>query len=470
VGFVFFDTETTGLRQGFDQIVHFAAIQTDFELNETGRFELRSRLQPRVVPHPSALLANGLPIARLMDPDLPSHFEMVCQIRKWLLSWSPAIFAGFNSIRFDEEMLRHSLFQSLFPAFLTSNHGNGRADVLSLAMAAAAQTPACLNVPINDGKPSFQLGLIAAANGLFHERSHDAMSDVAVTVDLCRMVRDRSEECWQRFVRFSKKATVAEFVEAEDAFVLTEFFGGQAYHTTVTVIGSEPDNRNGRFCLDLAFDPNRFRQMTNDDLRAEVARKASPVRRLRVNAAPTLTALYDAPEVIIAGQDVGVLEARGQDIRQDPDLRARIIAAYTAGWSPAEASPHPEARLYSDGFPGPDDVSRMIAFHDATWSQRIELVSGFDDPRLRAFGARLVHAERRSALSNEGRYNADHELATYLLQGQGGPLTLREALKETLGLLAEANSESGGLLADYRDYLEGRIAKVIEFRQAEAPT
>jgi len=112
----------------------------------------------------------------------------------------------------------------------------------------------------------------------------------------------------------------------------------------------------------------------------------------------------------------------------------------------------------------------MIAFHDATWSQRIELVSGFDDPRLRAFGARLVHAERRSALSNEGRYNADHELATYLLQGQGGPLTLREALKETLGLLAEANSESGGLLADYRDYLEGRIAKVIEFRQAEAPT
>jgi exodeoxyribonuclease-1 len=84
-----------------------------------------------VVPHPSALRTNGLPIARLVDEGLPSHYEMVLAIRRKLLSWSPSIFVGYNSIRFDEEMLRQALFQTLQPAYLTSNHGNCRADVLA---------------------------------------------------------------------------------------------------------------------------------------------------------------------------------------------------------------------------------------------------------------------------------------------------------------------------------------------------
>lgn len=90
-GFVFFDTETTGLRPGWDQIVHFAAIRTDADLNEIERFETRCRLQPYVVPHPMALLTNGLSIASLCDQDLPSHHQMVCDIGRCLAAWSPAI-------------------------------------------------------------------------------------------------------------------------------------------------------------------------------------------------------------------------------------------------------------------------------------------------------------------------------------------------------------------------------------------
>lgn len=198
MGFVFFDTETTGLRHGFDQIVHFAAIRTDNDLNEVDRFEVRSRLQPHVVPHPSALLTNGLPIARLTDERLPSHYEMVRNIRQTLLTWSPSIFVGYNSIRFDEEMLRHALFQTLHPAYLTSNHGNGRADALGLMMAAAAQSPACLAVPLGpEGRPIFRLDQLASANELAHDQAHDAMADVIATVALCRCVQQRGPELWQ---------------------------------------------------------------------------------------------------------------------------------------------------------------------------------------------------------------------------------------------------------------------------------
>lgn len=169
MSFVFFDTETTGLKHGFDQIVHFAAIRTDTNLDEIDRFEVRSRLLPHVVPHPSALYTNGLPIARLLDEGLPSHYDMVRTIRDKLLSWSPSIFAGYNSIRFDEEMLRHALFQTLHPAYLTSNHGNCRADVLGLVMAAATLSPACLSVPRGpEGRPVYRLEGLAAANGIAH--------------------------------------------------------------------------------------------------------------------------------------------------------------------------------------------------------------------------------------------------------------------------------------------------------------
>ena len=358
LSFVFFDTETTGLKHGFDQIVHFAAIRTDANLNEIDRFEARSRLLPHVLPHPAALRTNGLPIGRLLDPSLPSHYDMVRAIRQRLLSWSPSIFVGYNSIRFDEEMLRHALFQTLHPAYLTSNHNNSRADVWGLVMAAAAVSPACLNVPIGpEGRPIFRLEQLALANGVAHEQAHNALSDVVATLELCRLVHQRSPELWQRFVRFSKKATVADFVEAEDGFMLTEFFANQAYHAPVVCIGRDPDQANGRFCLSLNGDVDRFAAMTDDELRTELAQKPCPVRRLRINAAPTLTALYDAPEVMLDGVDIDAIEARARRVKDDPALCSRLVSAYTSTREPRTPSRHAEERLY-DGFPGPQDEAR----------------------------------------------------------------------------------------------------------------
>ncbi len=44
--YVFYDTETTGTETAFDQILQFAAIRTDDDLNEVDRFDIRCRLLP----------------------------------------------------------------------------------------------------------------------------------------------------------------------------------------------------------------------------------------------------------------------------------------------------------------------------------------------------------------------------------------------------------------------------------------
>jgi exodeoxyribonuclease I len=464
VSFVFFDTETTGLKHGFDQIVHFAAIRTDANLNEIERFEARSRLLPHVLPHPAALRTNGLPIGRLLDGSLPSHYDMVRAIRQRLLSWSPSIFLGYNSIRFDEEMLRHALFQTLHPAYLTSNHNNSRADVWGLVMAAAAVSPACLNVPIGPvGRPIFRLEKLAIANGVAQEQAHDALSDVIATLELCRLVHQRSPELWQRFVRFSKKATVADFVDAEDGFMLTEFYANEAYHAPAVCIGRDPDQANGRFCLSLNSDVDRFAAMTDDELRAELAQRLCPVRRLRINAAPTLTALYDAPEVILDGVDVDTIEARARRVKGDPALCTRLVSAYTSTREPRVPSRHAEERLY-DGFPGPQDEARLVEFHDVDWTNRLAIVQSLDDERLRFFGLRLMYFEARSVLPEALRLELERALSGRLVDAEAGGLTLEQALRAIDETPSDDASDAEGLLADYRSYLVGRMERVADFR------
>lgn len=463
MSFVFFDTETTGLKRGFDQILHFAAVRTDADLTEIARFETRSRLLPHVLPHPSALRTNGLSIERLTDPDLSSHYVMVGEIQRTLLAWSPAIFVGFNSIRFDEEMLRHALFQCLFPAFLTSNHRNCRADALSLVMAADAVSPAQLVVPLGDeGRRTFRLGLLAAANGVAHVQAHDAMSDVLATVDLCRLVFQRSPELWHRFVRFSNKATVADFVEAEDGFVLTEFFGGQAYHTASVCIGRDPDQINGRLCLNIGEDVELLSGLGDAELRARLSEKPSPIRRLRINAAPTLTALFDAPDHMLNGASIEDVERRARQVKGSANLRARLVAAYTDSREPYPLSPHIEERIYN-GFPGPGDEMRMVAFHNAPWEERVAIVQSFDDERLRWFGLRLIYFEARPVLPASLRAEVESRLADQLTSDGTGALTYEIALAETDKLLDGA-IDPNGLLSKYRRYLQERSERVAAFK------
>ena len=176
---MFYDTETTGTETAFDQILQFAAIKTDDDLNELDRFDIRCRLLPHIVPAPGALRVTGVTPAMLTDPDLPSHYEMIRQIRAKLLEWSPATFIGFNSIDFDENLLRQAFFQTLHPAYLTNTNGNARSDAMRVAHAVSVYAPDSISVPINDsGKQTFRLELLAPANGYNHDEAHEAMADV----------------------------------------------------------------------------------------------------------------------------------------------------------------------------------------------------------------------------------------------------------------------------------------------------
>ena len=211
MSFVIYDVETTGLNKRFDQILHFAAVRTDGDLAPTASFEVRSRLLPYVVPSPKALLLTGASLADLTSPLRPSHYEMVCEIQRTLAAWSPALFLGYNSIRFDEEFLRQAFYQCLHPTFLTNTNRNGRADVLNLMRRGRVCAPACAARSCVDA----WTGVKCSVSPTWRRRTAsrpaariDAMRDVELTLQLCQRVREGAPDIWSNFMRFASKTVL----------------------------------------------------------------------------------------------------------------------------------------------------------------------------------------------------------------------------------------------------------------------
>ena len=210
-GIVVYDIDTTGDNAPFDQILHFAAILTDNELNELERFDIRTRLLPHLIPNPEVLLLRRTTVDKLTDPALPSFYDAICTIRRTLLSWSPAVFIGYNSYRCDEHFLRHSFYKTLHPPYLTNTNGNTRTDAMRMAQATSVFFPNRIVIPVDRaGRQTFDLLGVARANGFYSHNARDALSDAEATAHICRLLMDRTPGLWSTFMRFSQKAAVRE--------------------------------------------------------------------------------------------------------------------------------------------------------------------------------------------------------------------------------------------------------------------
>jgi exodeoxyribonuclease I len=453
---VFYDTETTGTEPFFDQILQFAAIQTDAELKELNRFEIRCRLLPHVVPAPEAMSVTGVKVSQLTDSAFPSHYEMVCAISGKLLSWSPALFLGWNSIRFDEGLVRQALYKTLHNPYLTNSGGNSRSDVMRIVQACSIYSPDALSFPTGmDGHKVFKLDQIAPANGFKHEEAHDAMGDVQATIHICRLLVEKAPRIWSSFMRYSKKASVIDYINEEPIFCISEFYGGRPYSFIATAIGENTDNGAESYVYDLSVDPQSVLHLTKVELAIRVAQSPKLVRKLKSNAAPMLFPADDAPD-ICRGRELGLEELvrRAEILKANAELRECLISAVESQKEKYPPSPHVEKQIY-DGFIAEPDEKLMAQFHDTEWPKRVAIVEKFQDSRLKVIGRQLIYLERPDLLDEVTRREHDLAAARRLL-GQGEEiswLTLPKALEQVEGMLENASGMELKLLREHRQYL-----------------
>lgn len=463
MSFVFYDTETTGTHSAFDQILQFAAVRTDDDLQEIDRFEIRSRLLPYVVPSPGALRVTGLTIDQLLDEALPSHYEMVTRMCAALGAWRPAAFVGFNSLRFDEEFLRQAFYQCLHPPYLTNTGGNRRADALHLVRAAAVLHPDQIVVAKSDkGGPSFKLDRLAPANGYNHPNAHEAMADVEALIFLSRLVRDRCPELWARFLRFADKGAVTAFMDDEDAFLLMEFYPAQTGRFVVTAIGQNPTQPNVVYAYDLTVDPAELRDLNDAELEARLARRPKPLRKVKANTAPCLCPLSEAPPESLGGVSANEFVRRAREVRSDHALVKRLVAAATETETTYAPSPYVERRIY-DGFWSKADALKLEAFHAASWADRAAIADKLEDDRLAWLARRIVFVEQPDHLSPDRHAAMAGEIASRLMAGAfdcGGWTTLPKASDDLAAMMPGLDP---ALEADFRRlgaYLERVVGDV----------
>ena len=181
--FYWHDYETFGRVPRRDRPAQFAGIRTDAELNEIGD-PLMVYCQPPTdsLPDPESCLLTGILPQTCAEQGVAEH-RFAADIHAEL-SRPGTVGLGYNTIRFDDEVTRFLFWRNLIDPYGREWQNDcGRWDLLDVVRCAYALRPEGIEWPKHeDGRPSFKLEHLTAANGLAHEAAHDALSDVRATI------------------------------------------------------------------------------------------------------------------------------------------------------------------------------------------------------------------------------------------------------------------------------------------------
>ncbi len=410
--FVFYDFETTSSNKYWGQIIQIGAILTNDNLEELDRFDSRCRLSPGIIPEAMALIVNKSSPKILKNSNL-SHYEMIRQFVDTLKRWGKATYIGFNSIEFDEEFLRSTLFQSLEYPYITSTNGNMRGDMLSLARAANLYYPKTLKNSINEkGNDVYKLDQMAPLNGIDHGDAHSAIGDVVATIGIAKLILNKAPSVWKASMLTMDKNKTLDLIKKELLFCTNEYFYGKSRPYIQTFVCQHPTYQ-WPLCFDLKHDPSVYLKMPTKEL--EVALKKQPkfLRTVRHNKHPVImNPVYfeKFEEYKLIG--LKKLEERAKKIQENEHFSEKIKTIKLSEIKEKEQfksqeDVYNEESIYTK-FTSSEDNRIMPEFHDASWDKKLSVITKFKDERLKYFGKKILYMEKPEMLSKSD-YNLIHK-------------------------------------------------------------
>jgi exodeoxyribonuclease-1 len=384
--FIFYDLETTGLSHAFDQPLQFAAIWTDENFVEKERVNIRCQLAPHILPSPRALVVTGVTPEQLTDSSLPSLLEFAQQVAELTERWAPAIWVGYNTIQFDEEVLRQMFYQNLLPnVFATQFNGNTRFDILPAIYAVYVRNPDLMTWYVDaSGRRSFKLDRLAPANGFVAHNAHDALGDVEATIHIAKLIASKDAELWAELLANAHKARVQAKLESFRPYELIARFGGGEPRAYVGCFCGYVHGNSAQaafFDLDAA-DPADWLDAPDAALAEAIEATPKLIWAVATNKAPALLDVREPSEEQLC---------RATTIAEAPEFRRRVGAAMAARFvEDPDAPPKPVERQIYGEFYSNADKQLLQEFQGASWPRRQEIIASLSDPRLRQLGRRLV--------------------------------------------------------------------------------
>jgi exodeoxyribonuclease-1 len=296
------DYEAWGADPRRDRASQFAGVRTDLDLNEVDQ-ALVIYCQPTAdrLPHPKACLITGI-IPTLAQQRGLSEAEFIRQIHEQFSKGQTCV-AGYNSIRFDDELSRQLLYRNFYDPYEREwKNGNSRWDIIDTLRLCHALRPEGINWPrLDDGSPVFKLGALTSSNGLIHESAHDALSDVRATIALARLMKTAQPRFFQYAFDLRSKTRVQAMIDltSQKPFLHASsvYPARNSCLALVMPLAAHPQENNGILIYDLAVDPTPWLAMNATELAQSlfVAKKdlregesRLPVSVLHTNRCPAI--------------------------------------------------------------------------------------------------------------------------------------------------------------------------------------
>lgn len=470
------DYETFGADPQRDRPCQFAAIRTDSDLNIIGEpLTLYCKPSDDMLPMPEACFITGI-TPQVANEHGVSEVDFIKTIHDQMAKPGTCV-AGYNSIRFDDEVTRNTLYRNFFDPYAREwQNGNSRWDVIDMVRLTYALRPEGINWPLKeDGSPSFRLEELTEANGIKHEAAHDAMSDVYATIAIAKLIKEKQPKLYDYVFTHRMKQQVAPLLDIHTMkpvfHVSSRFPATIGCCSLVAPVAPHPTNSNGVIVYDLRFDPSLLQSLTVQEIRDRIFTRASdlpegitriPLKTIHVNKCPII-----APATMLKSLDakgLDRLQLNGDKLRDNlrtlrsiSGLKEKLAEVFSQ--AEFEKNSDPDLMIYSGGFFSSNDKATMERVRQASVIELAEDEFTFDDPRLPEMLFRYKARNYRETLTSEEQEQWERYRYQRLTDSKLGGISFQEYF-DKLAVLAQDSStpsEQLSIIEDLKYYGESII-------------
>ena len=372
--FLFYDLETFGSDPRRTRIAQFAAIRTDEALNEIDE-PVSFFVQPAddLLPSPGATMVTGIAPQDALRDGVNEAAAFARIIEE--MGRPQTCSAGYNSLRFDDEFVRHGLYRNFHDPYEREwRGGNSRWDLLdALRLMHALRPEGIAWRQREDGKgTSFKLEHLAEDNGLRIGDAHEALSDVRALIGVARLFRSHQPRLWDYALRLRDKryaASLLDIVEMTPVLHVSQRFpAARLCAAPVIPLARHPQIESQLIVFDLGVEPDALLELGADAIADRLYVRQTelpegeariPLKLVHANKCPALVAWNHLRDTDFArlGIDPDVVQRRAASIRAaGPAVAEKVRRVYARERQFADGDV--DGALY-DGFIGDGDKRLM---------------------------------------------------------------------------------------------------------------
>ncbi len=367
-----YDFESFGSDPRRCRAAQFAGLRTDENLHPIGEpLVLFCKPAGDFLPNPMSCLITGITPRQALAEGV-CEAEFIGRIKQEFSTPGTCV-AGYNNIRFDDELTRQLLYRNFLDPYEHEwRNGNSRWDIIDIVRLCAATRPQGLNWPKNEeGTTTFKLSELSRVNDIEHEHAHDALSDVRATIALARLVREKQPRLYQYAYDLRRKDKVGALINLATRKPFLHVSGRYPSRlgclALVIPVGAHPRNTNGVIVYDLRIDPRQWDGLSDRQLAAQLFTPRDqlegerlPLKIISKNRCPVVAPAAVLPEERRAefGLDSEACRAHWQYLMEHPGLMKQFCDLFRAD-DAGDQEQDPDFMIYQGGFFNDHDRAQM---------------------------------------------------------------------------------------------------------------